>query len=194
MSNEQGFVSASDYEAWKREHEFIQRGAQEAVAQAGLARVKGIGAIGAAGTDTTRHPQDGPHGVMQNMAYGSSGAGMFKDRPLVDALSARLAEYCGEGGRNEGAVETLDRLLSEVRAARQGPTPPPPQEGPRGAILGQALGRGAAQMLRAPGKMFSRETITGVLRGRRADAEMDCPGSPRSNELAYLIRIFENLE
>jgi hypothetical protein len=67
-------------------------------------------------------------GVMENVAYDSSGtlrAAMHKDRPLVDALCARLAGYCGEGGRSEGAVETLDRLLVEVRAARQGPTSPP---------------------------------------------------------------------
>lgn len=71
MSNEQGFVSASDYEAWKREHEFIQRGAQEAVAQAELVRAKKIGAIGAAGTDTARQPHDGPHGAMQGFGYDS---------------------------------------------------------------------------------------------------------------------------
>lgn len=59
---------------------------------------------------------------------------------------------------------------------------------------GRVDGSSLAQQPRAPGKTFSRETILGVLRGRRADAEMDCPGSPRSNELAYLIRIFESLE
>lgn len=44
------------------------------------------------------------------------------------ALCSRLSEFVGEGGGNEGAVDVLDRLLSEVRAARQGPAaaqPPP---------------------------------------------------------------------
>lgn len=173
MSNEQGFVSASDYEAWKREHEFIQRGAQEAAAQAKLARVKEIGAMGAAGVNTARQPQDGPHGVMQNMAYGSSGAGMFKDRPLVDALSARLAGYAGEGGRNEGAVEALDRLLAEVRETRSsGATP---------ALETQTQARV---------KVFMRSDILAIIRGQKAIATT----FQAREALDGLTRIFENLE
>lgn len=185
------------------------------------------------------------HGAMQNVAYGSGGeVAMFKDRPLVDALCARLAGYCGEGGRNEGAVETLDRLLSEVRAARQGPTPPPeravtlgemcsgtdgrgdceyrtghagphspsvPPSSPKGqrlnglglhryqgvgAMLGSASGGpcppehlGIAQQLRAPGKMFSQETVLAVIRAQKVGPQ----SSDARAALKHLEHIFEEI-
>lgn len=59
--------------------------------------------------------------AMHNAVYGRGvpPVEMYRDRPLVDALCARLAGYAGEGGRNEGAVEALDRLLAEVRGFRK---------------------------------------------------------------------------
>lgn len=158
------------------------------------------------GLNTTGMPHafprlaDGAGGVMQNVAHGDSvlRADIYKDRPLVDALCARLAGYCGEGGRNEGAVETLDRLLSEVRAARQGPSAPPPQNGPHSTMLGQEIGGHIGQLSSGePGKMFSRETILAILRAQQCiNATHKVPGMREGGDdvLRALLTIFENLE
>lgn len=135
------------------------RRAQEAALRAQVLVNQSVGGFGS-------HYEVGPQ-------VGALQAAMYKDRPLVDALCARLAEYCGEGGRNEGAVETLDRLLSEVRAARQGPSHAPADDT-------------LAQQLRAPGKMFSREAICAIIRGQMAITH--------DSHLRDLLTIFENLE
>ena len=48
-----------------------------------------------------------------------------EDKRLADSLCALLAPFAGDGARNEGAVECLERLLQEVRATRQGPSSAP---------------------------------------------------------------------
>lgn len=61
----------------------------------------------------------------------------------------------------------------------------------------QTIGGGVAQMLRAPGKMFSRSDILAILRARVAAGTGIGPDGLHAAavfEIQYLIKTFENLE
>lgn len=62
--------------------------------------------------------------------------------------------------------------------------------GPARKTTGEAAGYGVAQMLRAPGKMFSRSDILAILRAARVDFTQDS----QRTVLAFLLHTFENLE
>lgn len=83
---------------------------------------------------------------------------------------------------------------------RAGGGPEAVSEGPQRrhaeAAHGSTVGPGPAQMLRAPGKMFSRVEILAILRGRLATLKASAPDVSEAArfEIEYVIRIFENLE
>jgi hypothetical protein len=178
VSNEQGFFSQGDYEAWK-----AQRAASHAAARRTLEEHDAhLRQLGTGDADHMAKLAKRTYMLEHGLEYRDQEDGR---RVLTWAPSTVYSESAWEARqRHAAAVETQERHGSTV-------PPPTPQDGPHGAMLGgHAIAGGVVSQARASGMMFARSDILAIVRGQKALAT-----SFQAREaLDGLARIITNLE
>jgi hypothetical protein len=178
VSNEQGFFSQGDYEAWKAQRAASQAAAARRTLEEHDAHLRQLGT-----GDADHMAKLAKHTYMleHGLEYRDQQDGRMV---LTWAPSTVYSESSWEARQRHAAVETQERHVPTV-------SPPTPQDGSHGAMLGgHAIAGGVVSQASASGRMFARSDILAIVRGQKALAT----AFQAREALDALARIIANLE